>query len=122
MVCREWGDDAGLAADGDHHHLVGRLQCIDERSRGALRHVQRRAAPGAHAEAAIHSYGDGERKLAGGKGGDRLRRSVLGHAKIRGRESRHCRALLVGDRRVDLHEDDARHKLRVSVRDERQRE
>ena len=81
-------------------------------ARAALFAVSSRGAAGAHAEAAVQPDGDGKREVAGGKCGDRLGRSVLEDANIRGRQVPHRCAALIRHGRVHFDEVHAGRKLR----------
>ena len=88
-----------LAADREHHHLIDRPERADERPRGGRRAREPLAR---HAEAAIESDRDRERKLTGRKRRDALRLAVLLHREICRGQPGHDFALGIGDRRVDL--------------------
>ena len=104
-IRRERRDDIGVVADRDDHRAIVRLQLAQERLRRELGQSQRFAG---HAEAAIDAERDGQRKLAGGKGRDLLRRAVFEDLEIGLAEAGDRLALRVGDRGVDLDQLDTR--------------
>ncbi len=83
-VAAPWLADSGadgldLAADGQHHHLIGRPQALDERAR---RRGGRGEPVARHAEAAIEPMATRQRELPRRKCPDGLRRAVLLHPEI----------------------------------------